>query len=100
MNRETILKIYSDLIADNQEKRAYIDGVLRGLQLMRDNLLIRIDKETSTLENPIKAESLAAGTIQVTGKIFSGSTKIKVFDRALKAEEVKEVMKNDSDDQP
>lgn len=61
MNRETILKIYSDLIADNKEKRAYVDGVLKGLQLMRDNLLIRIDEETSTLENPIPNISEKSG---------------------------------------
>lgn len=84
INKETILKIYSDLIADNQEKRAYVDGVFRGLQLMRDNLLIQIDKET---EKPIKAESLATGAIQ------DGTLK-----RALTAEEVKEEIKNDSDD--
>lgn len=94
INKETILKIYSDLIADNQEKRAYVDGVLRGLQLMRDNLLIRIDNEQ---EKPIKAESLATGVIQGNG-IISGCTEIKAFDKALTAEEVKEEIKNDSDD--
>ena len=87
INKETILKIYSDLIADNQEKRAYVDGVFRGLQLMRDNLLIQIDKETPIQENPIKAESLATGAIQE-----------ETLNRALTAEEVKEEIKNDSDD--
>lgn len=76
MNRETILKIYSDLIADNQEKRAYVDGVLKGLQLMRDKLLIRIDEEKSTLENPIEAESLTSGTIQGTEAIYEAG---KIF---------------------
>lgn len=97
IDREVILKIYSDLMADNQEKRAYVDGVFRGLQLMRDNLLITLDNVKSTQENPIKAESLATGAIQGNG-IISGCTKIKAFDKALTEEEVKEEMQNDSDD--
>ena len=97
INREVILKIYSDLLADNQEKRAYVDGVFRGLQLMRDNLLITLNNVKSTQENPIKAESLATGTIQGTG-IISGCTEIKAFDKALSEEEIKEEMQNDSDD--
>lgn len=97
INREVILKIYSDLLADNQEKRAYVDGVFRGLQLMRDHLLIQLDSVQSTQENPIKAETLATGTIQGNG-IISGCTEIKAFDKALTEEEVKEEIKNDSDD--
>lgn len=90
IDREVITKIYKDLLADNQEKRAYVDGVFRGLQLMRDNLLITLDNVKSTQENPIKAESLATGAIQ------DGT--LKAFDRALTEEEVKEEMQNDSDD--
>lgn len=95
LNKEKVRKIFENLYDDVEVKKAYYDGYIQGLKNFRDNLIMAIDnEEKNNQENVIKVENIPTDNFKDKVKIIN----LKFFDKALSEEELKEILKNDSND--
>lgn len=93
INKEKVRKIFENLYDEVEVKKAYYDGYIQGLKAFRDNMVRELDKI-----EPIPAEKLAAGSLSASA--VDGIGKIKLCAKVLDVteEELKEILKNDSND--